>query len=189
MIRIILIATVSVLLACSNTKEVDQSSDKVEKFDVIINATTTQAYCGAIEPAQEVLDELNTPTPAPNVKVYLRKGDKNDIEKEIDYEFLTDDSGQVKSKLPAGTYSIVFENKKDKSVYADLLEKYGKETSHQTAIDKECLKKFFAEPNAVLEVKESGENSVNVNRRKGCEWTKIPCSHFTGPMPPSAPPK
>lgn len=189
MIKIILITSVSLLLACSNTKGLDQSSDNSKKFDVIINATTTQAYCGAIEPSQELIDELNTPIPAPNVNLYLRKGDTNDIENEIEHKFLTDDSGQVKVKLPAGTYSIVFENKKNKSVYNDLLEKYGKETSHQTAIDKECLNKFFAEPNGVLVVKENGENIISANRRKRCQWTKIPCSHFTGPLPPSAPPK
>lgn len=189
MIRIILIASVSLLLACSSTKKVGHSEDKVEKFDVVINATTTQAYCGGASPSEETLKELSNPKPATNVRLYLRKGDTNNIENEIDYEFLTDDSGQVKTKLPAGNYSIVFENKKDKSVYNELLEKHGKETSYQTAIDTNCLTKFFARPNAVLVVEEKGENTITVNRMLHCQWTSVPCSHYKKALPPSAPPK
>ena len=180
---------VGVLLACSNTKKVNVSEKQVEKFDVVINATTTQVYCGGVGPSEEVIKELNTPTPSPNVKLYLRKGDSNDIENEVDYQFLTDDSGKVIMSLPAGMYSIVFENKKDRATYDALLEKYGKETSYQTAIDTNCLRQFFVQPNAVLIVEEKNENIITVNRRLHCQWTRIPCSNYKGDLPPTVSPK
>ena len=180
---------VGVLFACSNTKKVNVSEKQIEKFDVVINATTTQAYCGGAKPSEEVLKELNTPSPAPNVNLYLRKGDSNNIENEIDYQFTTDDSGKVKTSLPAGRYSIVFENKKNRATYDGLLEKYGKETSYQTAIDTTCLNMFFAQPNVVLIVEEKNENAITVNRMLHCQWTRIPCSNYKGELPPTAPPK
>lgn len=189
MLKFILVSVVGVFMACSNSKEVESSEKQVDKFNVVINATTTQAYCGGASPSEETLKELNTPNPATNVRLYLRKGDLNNIENEIDYQFLTDDSGSVKTSLPAGTYSIVFENKKDSSGYNELLEKYGKETSYQTAIDTNCLSKYFAQPNAVLVVEENGENTITVNRMLHCQWTRIPCSHYKGDLPPTAPPK
>lgn len=189
MFKIILISVVGVLLACSNSKQVEVSKNQAEKFDVVISATTTQVYCGGASPTEEMLEELKTPNPASNVYLYLRKGDTNFIEKEIDYQLKTDDSGQVKISLPVGTYSIVFENKKDISVYNELIEKYGKGTSYQTAIDTNCLKSYFKQPNAILKVEENGENTITVNRKMHCQWTRIPCSHYKGDLPPSAPPK
>lgn len=183
------ISIVGIMLACSNSKSVKKADNQAEQFDVVIEATTTQAYCGGAKPSEEVLKELNTPAPAPNVKLYLRKGEVNNIENEVDYEFVTDDKGEIKTHLPAGTYSIVFEEKKDQSSFNNLIEKYGKETSYQTAIDTTCLKKFFREPNAILEVKKNQENIITVNRMKRCQWTRIPCSNYKGELPPSAPPK
>lgn len=189
MLKFILISTVGLLIACSNSKGVEVSDKQIEKLDVVIQATTTQAYCGGAKPSEETLAELNTPKPASNVKIYLRKGASNNIENAVDYEFTTDNSGEVKTSLPAGKYSIVFENKKDRATYNDLIEKYGKETSYQTAIDTSCLSKFFAESNAVLIVDENKENTISVNRMMRCQWTRIPCSNYKGELPPSAPPK
>ena len=189
MLKFILISAVGLLLACSNSKEVESTEGQMEKFDVVINATTTEVYCGGASPTEETLEELRTPHPATNVYLYLRKGDTNFIEKEIDYQLKTDDSGQVVISLPIGTYSIVFENKRDLSVYNELIEKYGKGTSYQTAIDTNCLKSYFKQPNAILTVEENGDNTITVNRRMHCQWTRIPCSNYKGSLPPSAPPK
>ena len=189
MMKFILVGIAGIMLACSNSKKVENAGNSVEQFNVVIEATTTQAYCGGAKPSEETLKELNTPVPAPNVKIYLRKGKVNNIENEVDYELITDDKGKVQTRLPAGTYSIVFENKRDQSSFNDLLEKYGKETSYQTPIDTTCLKKFYSEPNAVLEVKKNQENTIVVNRMKRCQWTRIPCSNYKGELPPSAPPK
>jgi len=185
MLKFILVGTLGLLLACSNSKEVDNSENQAEKFHVEILATTTQAYCGGVSPTEEVLKELNTPSPAPNVKLYLRKGDSNNIKNEIDYQLMTNDSGHVETSLPEGTYSIVFENKKDLSTYNDLLKRYGKETSYQTAIDTNCLKQFFAKPNAVIVVGDKNENAISVNRKLPCQSTKVPCSRYKGELPPS----
>lgn len=189
MIKFILIGIAGLMLACSNSKEVKSSKGDLERYDVTINATTTQAYCGGAKPSEEVLEELNTPKPASNVKIYLRKGDSNNIDNDIDFEFTTNDSGRVETRLPEGKYSIVFENKKDRATYDSLLEKYGKETVSQTAIDTNCLSQFFAEPNAVLEVKKGAQNNITVNRLLRCQWTNVPCSNYKGQLPPSAPPK
>lgn len=189
MLKFILITTVALFLACSNSKDVQSEDGQQEKYEVVISATTTQVYCGGARPTEEILEELRTPIPAPNVFLYLRKGDTNFIQNEIDYQFKTDDSGRVEVNLPTGTYSIVFENKKDVSVYNELLEKYGKETSYQTAIDTNCLNAYFKQPNAILTVEENGENAITVNRQMRCTATRIPCSHYKGALPPSAPPK
>lgn len=185
MLKFILVGIVGLLLACSNSKEIDDSEKQAEKYDVVISATTTQDYCGGISPTEEMLKEFNTPSPAPDVKLYLRKGDSNNIENEIDYELTTNDSGRVETSLPEGTYSVVFENKKDLSTYDDLIKKYGKETSYQTAIDTNCLTQFFAKPNAVLVVGDKKENAISVNRRLPCQSTKVPCSRYKGELPPS----
>jgi hypothetical protein len=185
MFRILLIGTFSVLLACSSSKEFDNSGNQAEKYEVVISATTTQAYCGGVSPTEEMLKEFNTPSPAPNVKLYLRKGDSNNIKNDIDYELTTNDSGRVETSLPQGTYSIVFENKKDLSTYDALLKKYGKETSYQTPIDTNCLTQFFVKTNAVLVVGDKKENAISVNRRIPCQSTRIPCSKYKGELPPS----
>lgn len=189
MLKFILISVVGLLMACSTSKQVDSSENQVETFDVAINTTTTEVYCGGARPSEEILEELRTPKPAPNVKIYLRKGDTNNIKNKIDYQLMSNDSGVVKTSLPAGTYSIVFENKKDQNTYNDLLDKYGSGTSYQTPIDTNCLKTFFAQPNGVLIVEENNENKITVNRVMKCQWTSIPCSHYKGDLPPSAPPK
>ena len=189
MMKIILVSVVGFFVACSASKEVNFSDKETKTFDVTIEATTTQAYCGGAQPTEEILDELNTPVPAPNVSIYLRKGTINDINKPVDYKLSTNDSGRVETQLPAGTYSVVFENKKNQAGYDDLIEKYGKETTKQTAIDTTCLKKHFSQPNGILEVAEKGTNKLIVNRRKRCQWTKIPCSNYKGQLPPSAPPR
>jgi hypothetical protein len=189
MVKFILVSVVGLMMACSTSKEVESSENQVEEFDVVINTTTTQVYCGGAKPTEEILEELRTPKSAPNVKIYLRKGSINDIKKEIDYQLMSNDSGVVKTSLPAGTYSIVFENKKDQGAYDELLDKYGTETSYQTAIDTSCLKTFFAQPNGVLVVEENNESKITVNRVMKCQWTRIPCSNYKGDLPPSAPPK
>ena len=189
MLKFILVSFLGLLTACSTSKEVESSKNEVKEFDVVIKATTTQVYCGGAKPSEEIKKELGTPKQAPNVKIYIRKGDTNNFNNEIDDELVSNDSGVVKTSLPAGTYSLVFENKKDRATYNHLLEKYGKETSYQTAIDTNCLKTFFAEPNGVLVVGENNENEITVNRVLRCQWTRIPCSNYKGELPPSSRPK
>lgn len=185
--RILVIITL-LLFSCSNSKKAgDQNSSQttVENgLEVKILLTTTGAYCGGVEPSQEQLEEIRTPKPYANKKVYLRKGNENDVSKPVDFVLESDSLGVIKTHLPEGTYSIVFEDKSTQEKKDQLIKKYGEKTDQRSAIDQECLDKHFLKPEAVLKVQAGQKNEVTVNKQVQCPWGSVPCSRYTGPLPP-----
>lgn len=180
-----------VSFSCSTNVSVNSgdAENQVESQEVSIRVTETSAYCGGAKPSQEILDELNTPKSLPKTTIYLRKGEVNDVEQSIDYALKSDEKGLINVMLPAGKYSIVFDNKKDQSKYEELLDQYGKPTDAYKAIDTNCLQTYFRKPEKVIHVERSAENEFSVNYRNRCSWGSVPCAIYIGPIPPSAPPR
>ncbi|MEX1192965.1 MAG: hypothetical protein WEA99_13435 [Brumimicrobium sp.] len=180
---------ITLLLACSNVKNSNENVLNSNNQSFKIKITFSESYCNGAAPSEETMEELNKPKPATQKKVYLRKGDSNDINKPIDYTFTTNDNGIIEGEIPEGKYSIVLGDKKNQAKFDHLVKLYGEGTADQAPIDQECLKKHFSTPEAVLTVKKDGENHASIHYKTKCPWTKVPCSDYKGGIPPSAPPK
>ncbi len=177
--------------ACANnTSNIAELSPDIvnEKIEVRFHLTETEAYCGGAKPPQELLDELNTPKAMANTSIFLRNDTVNNIEDSIDYTFTSNQEGWINAKLPAGQYSVVFADKKDRKTYEDMLEQYKTSTRLYKAIDTDCLQSYFRQPEKVIHVTEKGENKYEIKNRKHCKRS-VPCATYIGPVPPSAPPK
>ena len=185
------------LASCGGSSKVasDQSIENENSlaYDVEIRTTQTSKYCGGSRPSEEMMNELNRPKPIGNVTIYLREGKVNDIAKPIVYTLKSDENGLIRAKVKSGTYSLVFDHKKDQSTYDNWLEAYGEETEKYTAIDIDCFNGFFSQPDQIIKVEKSETDSLanqfSVNTIKRCEITRVPCASYNGPVRPSAPPK
>ena len=69
------------------------------KFDVSILVTSTQSYCGGARPTDEMMQELNTPKPLPEKKLYIRKGKENSLKEPIIKEVVTNAAGKIDLKI------------------------------------------------------------------------------------------
>lgn len=145
--------------------------------------TQTHAYCGGAEPTPELLELLRTPAPFEGKTIHLRKGKTNCIHKKIVTTITTDTTGMVTLNLPAGIYSVVDDDKKDKKKYRSLLKRFSTASASRSAIDKPCLNDWLKQPEAIIEVKEGG-NRFTINFHHRCDWDAIPCSSYSGPLPP-----
>ncbi|HTJ40874.1 MAG TPA: hypothetical protein VL463_02225 [Kofleriaceae bacterium] len=103
------------------------------------------------------------PTPGANVKLLVRKGDKNSERKPV--ELVTEKDGTFSAELAKGKYCVVFEDKRKKprkgGQYADL----------------KCLIADWSRCDAVVDVPVT--DPIEVMRPATCFG---PCYH--GPMPP-----
>lgn len=172
-------------VASNGEKDMTSDEKKVsEGISVIVYTTFTSAHCGGVAPTPEQEKSYRTPSPYTGQKIFIRKGEKNNIYEPLLYTLASDDSGKVEMDLPEGKYSVVFENKAHQSTFDELIDKYREPTDNYEAIDKECLVKFFETPAGVLDVKKDGDNQFNINYQKKCSWGRIPCAMYNGPLPP-----
>ncbi len=155
-----------------------------KKFFVEINVTQTSSYCGGARPSPEMIEQLGTPTPLAEKKLYIKKGEKNTFDSNIFLEISSDTSGKIQLLLPSGKYFIVDESKKGKSSYNALLKRFAKASNNYTEVNKNCLKNWFEQPDFVFEINEADSKGLRINFHKGCIWTETPCVHYTGPKPP-----
>lgn len=183
MFKYIILGLLGFSLACSTSK--NSIENETELYSFKIELTTTSDYCGGVSPTPEVEEELNTPIPRPNTKIHFRKGSSNAIDEEIDYTFTSDENGVVKGKLPLGTYSIVYSDKKDREAFSKVYDNYKDGTPSHKPINKECLENHFAKPEGLLEIEKDKQNELKLNYRKPCPWMAIPCTVYTGNLPPS----
>lgn len=170
-------------LGCFSQKDI--ISDVEENVLVEISITQTSSYCGGAKPPPELIAELKIPHPLAKKTLFIKKGELNTFDSKIFLEVVSDSLGKVKIHLPAGKYFIVDELKKDTSFYNNLIKKYAKETSRCSAINKDCLKKWYEQPDFTFEIKE-GRNKFVVNFHKGCSWKEVPynCCEYKGEYPP-----
>jgi hypothetical protein len=155
-----------------------------KKIRVVISVTGTSSYCGGAHLTPEMMAALSNPRALAGKKVCIKKGEKNDFSNPVLLELTADDSGKISCSLPPGKYILVDESRKDKTFYNDILKKYSKKTEWQSAVDEKCLKGWYEKADLVFEVKASEKNKFTVNFHTGCNWNKIPCSQYSGPLPP-----
>lgn len=186
-----LIVLISILCSCSSIKNNENKDveEQVKLHDVTFRITQTSNYCGGARPTDEILKELNTPKPLSNKKIFIREGEVNDIDQPILYELTSDAEGKIDTQLPVGSYNVVFSNKKDRSTFENLLQKYEKPTDNFGAIDKDCLTDYFKRPAFTFTISTNSKNDFDINYVNKCRRASVPCAVYKGPIPPSAPPK
>lgn len=160
-------------------------NNKPLKQNIVIKITQTSSYCGGAAPTQDIINSLNTPAPAKDIKIYIRTGKTNNVKKTIVYQGITNDMACVQVQLPPGDYVAVTENKKDKKTYNLYLSRFSKTTKYRSAIDKSCLDKWLTEPLGVFTIVDKQKtDTLTFNIHYPCEWNSVPCSHYSGPLPP-----
>jgi hypothetical protein len=159
---------------------------EVSKSELLITGliTETQQYCGGAPPPQFLLDELNTPKPVANYKLFIRKN-SNDFNTQIYKEVITDSAGRFSVSLEPGKYSVVDSRKKDKQTYSDLVKKYKTKTATTGPIDEKCLKAHFLKEDFIIEISKDLLKTVEQthNYFRTCDYAGAPCVEFTGAYP------
>lgn len=176
------------VFSCTSPKLVSSNSDekqvKEKASNVHIQLTTTASYCGGAYPSDETLAQLRTPKPESQVKIFIRKGSENDLSKPVFKEDVSDASGKISLFLPPGTYAVVYANKADSTHYKSLLSTFHTTTQYRTKIDKACLDAWVKKPELVITVTANEAVESTLNRHVNCSWNSVPCSGYTGPLPP-----
>jgi hypothetical protein len=163
----------------------EKVNNEGEKVLVEIRITNTSSYCGGIPPPEEVRIEHNTPKPFAKKIIFIKKGEQNTFDSKIFLELVSDSAGKIEIQLPPGKYFIVDELKKDTSFFNRMIKKYEKESKNCSAINKDCLRKWYEQPDFVFEIKEESTKLV-VNFHDSCSWNEVPynCCQYKGPYPP-----
>jgi hypothetical protein len=156
---------------------------KPSKVNVEGKITYTESYCQGMRPTEEILAEKRRQKPLAGKKLYIRKGKVNFITTPIIAEVITDSAGIFKLNLPKGEYCLVADNKKDDSFYNSIINKHSRKTDFYGEVNKECLDEWIKTPDLIFEVGAT-KTSISYNFHFPCEWSKIPCTTYTGPLPP-----
>ena len=156
-----------------------------EKYKVQGTATYTGAHCGGARLPDDMLQELMTPKPLSEKILYIRKGERNSLkDTSIVAEVKTNEGGEFVIELPPGKYFLVDYKKKDQTFYNSVRSGHKEKSDFYDAVDTLCLKTWYETPDATFEVVKGENNRVTVNYPNRCSWNKIPCVHYTGPLPP-----
>lgn len=129
-------------------------------------------YCGGAAPSY---DQVN-PKPAgtKGIRLYIRK---NGSAKIID-SVLSGESGAFSIRLPEGEYCFVEGWKTGAlKIPAD---------SRDTQWDSVCFRKEYERCDFSIHL-DSDKKDIAIILQRHCPWS-APCSSYSGPMPPSAPP-
>jgi hypothetical protein len=168
------------LVGCASKRQLNRTPE--DTLNVEITVTQTASYCGGARPSEEILQELNSPIPSANTKVFIGRGVENAGHGVI-LETVTDVDGKVRVELPSGDYYLVFETKTIENK-TKLLGAYREETAYYSAMDVDCLENWFKQPDFVFSVEKNKSKSVVVNKHIPCSWSAIPCVDYRGPLPP-----
>lgn len=169
---------VSQILMCKSTSELSNKSLKV-----LIKLTQTASYCGGARPSEEMLNEMRSEKPLAGEEIFIRSGTANNPEDKILTQGKSDSNGVVALKLPKGNFYMVFGNKKNRDFSDELIKTYEVKSENYSAINKACLEEWLKQPELLMEVKEQGD-SFKVNWNQPCPWHAVPCTSYTGPLPP-----
>jgi hypothetical protein len=153
------------------------------KISLIGKLTQSQSYCGGARPTQEIMDDINKPTPIANKTLYIKKGLTNNTKSKTVLKVKTDSLGHFHCKLAIGSYYIVGDNKINLSYYSTLLKKYSKASKNFKAIDQTCLKDWLKQPALQFKVKAVNNDTLKIHEVIPCEWNSIPCASYTGYLP------
>ncbi|MCB0481601.1 MAG: hypothetical protein KDC83_09220 [Flavobacteriales bacterium] len=175
MIRCTTILFCVFLVACKGNKEVPAAAEEIKTapaqkakakglVDFKAHFHLYSPYCGGAAPSEEMeeLRRKGSNYSAENV-IFIH------VESQKEYEFQTDENGDVELSLPLGNYLIFSQGKRSQA----KIEEYKKNNWN---FDEECLAKYLAESDHKLEVtSETGDQVFRVNKRCFYEGP-IPCT-------------
>lgn len=108
----------------------------------------------------------------------------NNVKDERPYPIVTDSTGHGRLVLPAGSYILVDEDRKDRTRYDQLLRDFGKPSQHRNAIDKACLDRWLQGPLEVITITAGDTLHMALTLQDKCSWERVPCAAYHGPLPP-----
>lgn len=142
-------------------------------------ALQTQSYCGGAAPPQEIIDGLATPKPLANKTLYLKNGSTNSQGPYL--AFTTDSQGRFALSLPAGTYCVVEDYKRDAPDAEAYKKSMGAPGSCAT-VNPSCLAVLWQECDASFTVG-SADTNLTVQSNRRCPWSTR-CIEWGCPLPP-----
>ncbi len=143
----------------------------------------TRSYCGGAAPSEDRLARLKAPRPLPGKTAYIKAGDSNDPDAPVVAEITSDDRGEFTVALEPGTYVMVDEKRVDKASYNYMMTNFAEKTETYGPVDKACLDKWVVQADLVFEVKDEGNEVLNVTFHTPCSWNSFPCVTFIGARP------
>ncbi len=149
-----------------------------QKFTISGKVRHSFAYCGGVEPSEEILANHTKPRPYVGKTFYIRKGKVNNVKAKIVLSFKADTAGNFSFQLPPGIYSIIQEPQVKKL----NIKLYKKQfiTAEET-----CLKTWWEKPYYILEIKDKNITGLDFKFHHPCFISDdIPCLGYNGPMPP-----
>lgn len=173
------------VMACSGAQLPDKHQKTYTTTGTLLQVA---AYCKGVAPTDDEWRRHHEPRPYPQQRLYVRAGRTNDISLPVLHEVVTDNEGKFDIQLPEGVYCIVANEKKDGHYYNQLLEAYREGSRNRSPIDEDCLKKWLEKPLAVIEITEQDTPAVTITVRHKCSWDSVPCTGYSGPLPPAANP-
>jgi hypothetical protein len=174
---------VLVILVGSCTDKKSVATQNADMLDIVIQLNQTESYCGGARPTEEMLTELSQPKPLAGERLYVRKGSENNIDEPVVASEITDKTGKAIFHLAPGKYCIVRAPKSDNLQTEKWKKELLKGNEFYAPIDIECLKKWLATPELVIEVGENGPLKFELLINKPCTWNSIPCAQYIGPLP------
>jgi hypothetical protein len=165
-------------------KTKNAASDKIVEIEFQIRLTQSSTYCGGARPTEEVLEWHRQEKPLQGQTIYIRQGKTNDLSSKIIAQYTSDENGLIRAKLAPGEYIFIHDEKKDSTYFNSLLNTYSKDTQDRKKINKTCLEDWLQEPLMTFEIKKGSNNDLHYNFTRRCSWNNIPCSQYTGPLPP-----
>ncbi|MFN3404112.1 MAG: prealbumin-like fold domain-containing protein [Cytophagaceae bacterium] len=159
---------------------------KQKKYIVKGRVTFTSSYCGGAAPTDEILELHQRQQPLANKTLYIRQGKENNTAKKIISTIITDSKGEFQISLPPGNYVVVDDRKRDKNLFNQILKDHSQETEYYYKTDIVCLQDWIKTPDATFCItgKEKSFLPVEINYHLPCSWGSVPCTQYTGPLPP-----
>jgi hypothetical protein len=169
------------ILGCADKKSVATSNADI--LEVVVQLNYTESYCGGARPTEELLAEMSQSKPMVGERLYLRKGSANNIDEPVVASEITDNSGKAIFHVKSGQYCVVRASKSDNAQSEKWRKELLKGNELYGPVDIECLKKWLATPELVIEVGENGPLKFELLINKPCTWNSIPCAQYIGPLP------
>jgi hypothetical protein len=161
---------------------VQEGQRKLVKVQGII--FITQAYCGGARPTEEAINEYYSAKPYGNKTIYIRKGSFNDISQLVIAKAVSDSTGHFLLCLPKGTYCVVDENKKDKTYFNQIVREHSGKVGYLEPVNLNCLEEWLKKPDIVFTVGDNKKMTISVPYYSPCPWNSVPCTQYSGPLPP-----
>lgn len=167
---------ISLLSTCLKTKEKTQDKSLIT-FQV--NIFEHQPYCGGALPSKE--QEKGSYLVLQDNAFLIKRGIINNDSIPIIKEIVTDQNGMFETKLPSGTYCLIFPAKHQS--FNKFYEIESKESPHLKAGSRSCFEKWWRSPDAFLHITDTTKYVKAIIKSK-CNTGFNPCMVYTGPKRP-----